>query len=391
MLLSENLIYMLILFIDISMGENTINESLLNKIHRPPKMYIRSVLGYPVLLFADAILGDECITWTSRYNSDGRKNYLQSKLVVHFNSLNSEVNEDELKLNMKRIQPVVFKSNSRSSDAPVLQLQFCDEMFRNATQVAMQVQYDREPSKVFIIPRINQRYVTAAACTMSILKDLWSARTWIEHHRNLGVARFTIYINDLLPKPPSLTPPTLQYVLSQPDVILVEWPFPFKDPNTTRDKVYSPMHYARPLEWNSCNEREHYGAKVTLFNDMDEFVITKYSLIDLSEFYPTTCPAIQLGHYWTRVLCHSNNCKSRYSCPAFDSLEKLQKCQMWRHKDMSLDSRRRTKLIVRTDIRTTHAILNHDLGSPGVKEECKVKSSEIASFFHIINMRPNSK
>lgn len=47
-------------------------------------MYVYGVDDYPVLLFADAFLGGECVTWTSRYRSDGRENYDFSKLTVRF-------------------------------------------------------------------------------------------------------------------------------------------------------------------------------------------------------------------------------------------------------------------------------------------------------------------
>lgn len=112
---------------------------------------------------------------------------------------------------------------------------------------------------------------------MSALKDLWSAHSWIEHHRNQGIQRFTIYINDRIPSPQELQSARQQSLyyqkysanpkaltksidtaiktllwntkttgsidliaslvdlLSQPDVTVVEWPFPFKDPNTTRN------------------------------------------------------------------------------------------------------------------------------------------------------------
>ena len=47
-------------------------------------MYVYGVDDSPVLLFADAFLGGECVTWTSRYRSDGRENYDFSKLTVRF-------------------------------------------------------------------------------------------------------------------------------------------------------------------------------------------------------------------------------------------------------------------------------------------------------------------
>ena len=53
-------------------------------IQRRPSMYVYGVDDYPVLLFADAFLGGECVTWTSRYRSDGRENYDFSKLTVRF-------------------------------------------------------------------------------------------------------------------------------------------------------------------------------------------------------------------------------------------------------------------------------------------------------------------
>ena len=375
-----------ILFFDIVVG--------IGVVHRFPRLYLQGESnGYPVLLFADVIFADNCVTWTSRYHSDGRPNLDYSNLRVLI-KLEDEYGRGGMmhEHKYKNVKPILWKSNAIGLDTPVLQVQFCDLQFFRAAAVIMKVQYKNESSNEFYIPRLSLSQVDAAACTSTSLRDIWSARAWIEHHRNLGVGRFNIYVNDLIPDSDNSSIGIyINYLLSQPDVILVEWPFPFKDPNTTRDKVYSPMHYARPLEWNSCNEREHYGAKVTLFNDMDEFVITKFKLIDLFERFPSWCRAILLGHIWVKIRCPNNDTSINNFAGAFDSLEKLQKCQMWRHKDMSLDSRRRTKLIVRTDIRTTHAILNHDLGSPGVKEECKVKSSEIASFFHIINMRPNSK
>ena len=358
-------------------------------------MFIRTLLEYPVLLFADAIFGGQCVTLTSRYHSDGRKNYDISKLFVNLKPIyNITVNDTDVDGDFKRVLPYVFKSNSRSKDAPVLQLQFCYELLADAVAVKMRVQYDNENVKLYYIPRLIRPKVNAAACTMSTLKDLWSARAWLEHHRNIGIQRFNIYVNDHLPRTlhtinKSLYGKDILYLLSQPDVFLIEWPYSFKDPNTTRDVVYDPMHYARPLEWNSCNEREHYGARITLFNDMDEFVITRgVPLLSVVENLPSKCDAIQLGHYWVKVSCP---CPGSSKCVhAFDSLEKLRQCKMWRHQELLLDTRRRTKLIVKTEREGIHAILNHDLGPP-LHEDCRVKSDKIASFFHVINMRPHSE
>ena len=53
-------------------------------IQRRPTMYVHGVDRYPVLLFADAFLGGECVTWTSRFRCDGRENYDFSRLTVRF-------------------------------------------------------------------------------------------------------------------------------------------------------------------------------------------------------------------------------------------------------------------------------------------------------------------
>ena len=67
--------------------------------------------------------------------------------------------------------------------------------------LVMFVQYADEPVRQFTLLRFSLPKVEAAACTMSSLKDLWSARAWVEHHRNLGIDRFNIYINAEIPSP----------------------------------------------------------------------------------------------------------------------------------------------------------------------------------------------
>ena len=339
-------------------------------------MYTNSLFHNDNLLFADTFFASNCIIWISRYHSDGRKSFDVSDVTILVNTNSSA---------SFLLHPFSWKSNTAGSDTPVLVLKFCDERLRKYDNVIMIVQYKLKAIKSFNLARLKMPLVEAAACTSTALADLWSARAWIEHHRYLGVGRFTIYINDYIPDlDDSLTGTSLKYLLSQPDVILVEWPFPFKDPNTTRDKVYSPMHYARPLEWNSCNEREHYGAKVTLFNDMDEFVVSKYSLYDQIKLFPTSCRAIQLVHYWVKLSCPVPSTLNR-------SLIDLYDCQAWRETLPSLDTKRRVKLIVRTESSDVPGIFNHDLSDP-VEPLCRTAGKRnVSALYHFINLRPNSE
>eukprot|EP00607_Mallomonas_marina_P001337 CAMPEP_0182437882 /NCGR_PEP_ID=MMETSP1167-20130531/85344_1 /TAXON_ID=2988 /ORGANISM="Mallomonas Sp, Strain CCMP3275" /LENGTH=1096 /DNA_ID=CAMNT_0024630951 /DNA_START=621 /DNA_END=3911 /DNA_ORIENTATION=+ len=260
----------------------------------------------------------------------------------------------------------------------------------------MKVRYDGKLYGSLQLDRLQLPYVDIAACAMTSLSDMWSARAWIEHHRNLGVGRFNIHVNDVLPRTeiearkiksvPSLHT-DLDYLRSQADVKLVEWNYPFKDPNTTRDKINAPLHYARPMEWNSCNERETHGAKVTLFNDMDEFVVTDRSLLELVRSKPAHCRAVHIGHLWVKVKCPCD--RNRDCGRSFESLADLQRCEIWKNPNLSMDRKRRTKMIIRTERNDVHDVLNHDLGKP-LPLECAVDGN-IASFFHVINLRPKVK
>ena len=154
-------------------------------IQRRPTMYVYGVDHYPVLLFADAFLGGECVTWTSRFRSDGRENYDFSKLTVRFqlHGIDMMIFDPPYK---------IWESNAVGQDTPVRQIQFCEPSMAKVRSLVMFVQYEQEPVRQFTLLRFSLPKVDAAACTMSSLKDLWSARAWVEHHRNLGIDRFNI-------------------------------------------------------------------------------------------------------------------------------------------------------------------------------------------------------
>lgn len=89
-------------------------------IQRRPTMYVYGIDSYPVLLFADAFLGGDCVTWTSRYRSDGRENYDFSKLTIRF-QLHG--------IDMMIFDPPskVWESNAAGFDTPVRQIQVCNQ------------------------------------------------------------------------------------------------------------------------------------------------------------------------------------------------------------------------------------------------------------------------
>jgi hypothetical protein len=154
-----------------------------SRVERYPSLYTASNVGEePALLFADVILGDECFTFTSRYHSDGRTNFDFEKMIVSYRS--AEQQSYAVLFNR-----TVYKSNAIGVDTPVLQMRFCDPELRNMMETKLQIQYDGDPIKYYDIKRLNLPRVDAAACSMSTIEDLWSARTWIEHHRNVGVGR----------------------------------------------------------------------------------------------------------------------------------------------------------------------------------------------------------
>jgi len=223
---------------------------------------------------------------------------------------------------------MVWKSNAKGVDTPVLQLRYCHVKLADVYAVELEVRYKSEPVRKVKIPRLEYPKIDVSACTMSSLKDLWSARPWIEHHRNIGIKRFTIYVNDIIPSPQQTLPSSqledaLIYVLSQNDVNVIEWNYIFKDPNTTRNRVTAPLHYARPMEWNSCNDREHYFSRMTIFNDMDEYIISKMSLDKLLDMFPDYCKGVHVGQYWTRLECPTNS--KNASLPAFDRISEMYK------------------------------------------------------------------
>ena len=138
-------------------------------IQRRPTMYVNTVDTYPVLLFADAFLGGDCVTWTSRFRSDGRPNYDFDKLSVRFHLHGVDLMIFDLPLK-------IWDSNALGNDTPVRQIQFCDNAFLRAKSLVMYVQYADEPVKQFTLLRFSLPKVDAAACTMTSLKDIWTAR-----------------------------------------------------------------------------------------------------------------------------------------------------------------------------------------------------------------------
>ena len=220
-----------------------------NEIQRYPFMYVDGIpgLNYPVLLFADAVLGDKCITWTSRYHADNRTNINFHNVIVFIKEnipiSNSSISNIQKNKYKQLKNPIIWKSNGLGLDTPVLQIQYCDQILQNMNSIKMKIRYQESKYKTFYINRIHQYKVSTAVCTTSTLLDLWSAKPWIEHHRNLGIGRFNIYINNYIPKillnnnNESMNSNnqydvnvynSIQYLLKQNDVQLIEWPYPFK-------------------------------------------------------------------------------------------------------------------------------------------------------------------
>jgi hypothetical protein len=149
----------------------------------------------------------------------------------------------------------------------------------------------------------------------------------------------------------------------------------------------------RPLEWNSCNEREHYGARVALFNDMDEFVISELPLLELTQEFPSHCRGVHVGQYWTKV-----ECPSQAKDPlqrAFVDLDQFRHCRIFMDsKELVMDVKKRVKMVLKTERDDIHNVLNHDLAVP-LEADCKAiglgNQPKYAFQLHMINMRPGGK
>lgn len=151
------------------------------------------------------------------------------------------------------------------------------------------------------------------------------------------------------------------------------------------------MHYARPLEWNSCNEREHHGANYTLFNDMDEYLVMDFAVDQLYALIPQYCKAAHIGQYWAKLKCPVHRDSLTANQPAFQSLDEMKRCQMFTGAELVFDSLRRSKMIVHTARDDIHDVLNHDLAEH-IPPECRLIGTNGRAYqLHMLNLRPNSE
>ncbi len=103
-------------------------EKYFRRVEHRPKMWAYSVIPeYPIVLFADAILAEQCVTLTSRYHGDGRPEYDLELLDIQFRLF--EKDSKNFPLIAVSGGPRVFKSNARGFDTPVLQLRYCDSRY----------------------------------------------------------------------------------------------------------------------------------------------------------------------------------------------------------------------------------------------------------------------
>jgi hypothetical protein len=114
--------------------------------------------------------------------------------------------------------------------------------------------------------------VKLAACTMVAAMDNMRTNTlnpdrimrWISYHRNIGVSRFTIYI-DVMNNKESL--PLVRALRRSPNTDIVPWTYSIKQFSTQQ------------LMENHCLYRYRNSAQWLLHTDVDEFVVTNRSLL----------------------------------------------------------------------------------------------------------------